>query len=117
MRVAVNLAGVATGTWSESDVRSMWRQAARYEPSMSDDRRETLLDGWRRLGRWATVFFGVYIVIWGFVYGATAMSAVGLPLNALFGGLDVKYWAMIAGVHSTVWIFAIRAALTRRARS
>jgi len=58
----------------------------------------TLLDGWRRLGRWATVFFGVYIVIWGFVYGATAMSAVGLPLNALFGGLDVRYWAMIAGV-------------------
>ncbi|WP_433275640.1 Nramp family divalent metal transporter [Pseudonocardia xinjiangensis] len=58
----------------------------------------TLLDGWRRLGYWATVFFGVYIVIWGFVYGATAMSAVGLPLNALFGGLSVRYWAMIAGV-------------------
>jgi Mn2+/Fe2+ NRAMP family transporter len=66
----------------------------------------TLLDGWRRLGRWATVFFGVYIVIWGFVYGATAMSAVGLPLNALFGGLDVKYWAMIAGVVglALVWV-------------
>jgi Mn2+/Fe2+ NRAMP family transporter len=58
----------------------------------------TLLDGWRRLGYWATVFFGAYIVIWGFVYGATAMSAVGLPLNALFGGLPVRYWAMIAGV-------------------
>ena len=58
----------------------------------------TLLDGWRRLGRWATVFFGVYIVIWGAVYGATAMSAVGLPLNALFPVLDVRYWAMIAGV-------------------
>ncbi|HEX2132841.1 MAG TPA: Nramp family divalent metal transporter, partial [Actinophytocola sp.] len=57
----------------------------------------TLLDGWRRLGYWATGLFGVYIVIWGFVYGATAMSAVGLPLNALFGGLDVRYWAMIAG--------------------
>ncbi|MHA6629486.1 Nramp family divalent metal transporter [Pseudonocardia sichuanensis] len=66
----------------------------------------TLLDGWRRLGRWATVFFGVYIVIWGFVYGATAMSAVGLPLNALFGGLDVRYWAMIAGVVglALVWV-------------
>ena len=58
----------------------------------------TLLDGWRRLGYWATVFFGGYIAIWGFVYGATAMSAVGLPLNALFGGLPVRYWAMIAGV-------------------
>ena len=66
----------------------------------------TLLDGWRRLGYWATGFFGVYIVIWGFVYGATAMSAVGLPLNALFGGLDVKYWAMIAGVVglTLVWL-------------
>jgi Mn2+ and Fe2+ transporters of the NRAMP family len=58
----------------------------------------TLLDGWRRLGYWATVFFGIYIVVWGFVYGATAMSAVGLPLGALFGGLSVRYWAMIAGV-------------------
>jgi glycerol kinase len=45
---AAYLAGVATGTWSESDVRSMWRQAARYEPSMSEDRRETLLDGWKK---------------------------------------------------------------------
>ena len=68
----------------------------------------TLLDGWRRLGRWATVFFGVYIVIWGFVYGATAMSAVGLPLNALFGGLDVKYWAMIAGVVGLALVWAQR---------
>jgi Mn2+/Fe2+ NRAMP family transporter len=66
----------------------------------------TLLDGWRRLGYWATVFFGGYIVIWGFVYGATAMSAVGLPLNALFGGLSVRYWAMIAGVVglALVWL-------------
>jgi glycerol kinase len=45
---AAYLAGVATGTWSEEDVRSMWRQAARYEPSMSADRRESLLAGWRR---------------------------------------------------------------------
>jgi glycerol kinase len=45
---AAYLAGVATGTWSESDVREMWRQAARYEPSMSEDQRESLLEGWRR---------------------------------------------------------------------
>jgi glycerol kinase len=45
---AAYLAGVATGTWSEADVRSMWRQAARYEPSMSADEREALLTGWRR---------------------------------------------------------------------
>ncbi len=68
----------------------------------------TLMDGWRRLGRWATTFFGVYIVVWGFVYGATAMSAVGLPLNALFGGLPVRYWAMIAGVLGLALVWAQR---------
>jgi Mn2+/Fe2+ NRAMP family transporter len=71
----------------------------------------TLLDGWRRLGYWATVFFGIYIVLWGFVYGATAMSAVGLPLNALFGGLSVRYWAMIAGVLGLVLVWVQRYAV------
>ena len=32
---AAYLAGVATGTWSEADVRAMWREAARYEPAMA----------------------------------------------------------------------------------
>jgi glycerol kinase len=43
---AAYLAGVATGLWSESDVRSMWREAARYEPDMSEDERERLLSEW-----------------------------------------------------------------------
>jgi glycerol kinase len=45
---AAYLAGVATGTWTEAEVRSMWREAARYEPSMSGDERDTLLAGWAR---------------------------------------------------------------------
>jgi glycerol kinase len=45
---AAYLAGVAVGLWSEEDTRAMWREAVRYEPSMSADERETLLDGWRR---------------------------------------------------------------------
>jgi len=45
---AAYLAGVATGTWSEADVRSMWRPAARYEPSMSADDWESLVSGRRR---------------------------------------------------------------------
>ena len=43
---AAYLAGVAVGQWSEDDVRGMWREAARYEPNMSDDQRETLLAEW-----------------------------------------------------------------------
>jgi glycerol kinase len=45
---AAYLAGVATGAWSEADVRSMWAEAARYEPGMGDDQRQELMEGWRR---------------------------------------------------------------------
>ena len=45
---AAYLAGVATGTWSESDIPGMWAEAARYEPQMGDDQREELMDGWRQ---------------------------------------------------------------------
>ncbi|GAB2466787.1 Nramp family divalent metal transporter [Promicromonospora xylanilytica] len=58
----------------------------------------TIFDGWKSLGLWAVVYFGIYVVIWGFSYGAAAMSGVGLALNGLFPGVDVRYWAMLAGV-------------------
>ncbi len=43
---AAFLAGVATGVWSEDDVRAMWREGARYEPRMADSKRQSLVDGW-----------------------------------------------------------------------
>jgi glycerol kinase len=45
---AAYLAGVATGTWSEADVRAMWREAARYEPAMPEGERAELLADWHR---------------------------------------------------------------------
>ena len=45
---AAYLAGVATGTWTEADVRAMWREAARYEPAMGESERDQLLRGWGR---------------------------------------------------------------------
>jgi glycerol kinase len=45
---AAYLAGVGTGLWSEADTRSMWREAARYEPTMSEDERQALHSGWLR---------------------------------------------------------------------
>ncbi|WP_019812719.1 Nramp family divalent metal transporter [Saccharomonospora saliphila] len=58
----------------------------------------TLLSGWRTLGRWVLIYFGAYAVVWGFVYGATAMSASGLPLNALVPAVPVRYWAIVCGL-------------------
>jgi glycerol kinase len=44
---AAYLAGVATGAWSEGDVKQMWREARRFEPAMGQDQRDALLAGWR----------------------------------------------------------------------
>src|SRR5262245_13817143 len=51
------LAGIATGLWTASQVREMWREGARYEPRMSQARRDELLGRWReavaRSGDWS----------------------------------------------------------------
>jgi glycerol kinase len=43
---AAYLAGIATGLWSADQVREMWREAARYEPTMGEGEREELLGRW-----------------------------------------------------------------------
>jgi len=59
----------------------------------------TIFEGWRALGPWTTVYFAVYVVVWGFVYGATAMSSSALPIVSLFpDGPGLKTWAVITGV-------------------
>ncbi len=45
---AACLAGIATERWSAEQVAAMWREAARYEPRMGDDERESLLAEWHR---------------------------------------------------------------------
>jgi glycerol kinase len=45
---AAFLAGIGAGLWTVADVRSIWREAARYEPRMQEDERERLLHEWRR---------------------------------------------------------------------
>ncbi|WJV46488.1 Nramp family divalent metal transporter [Streptomyces flavofungini] len=66
----------------------------------------TLFDGWTSLGRWTTWFFVVYVVIWGFVYGAAAMSSSGLPLQALFPDvMELKWWAILTGLVGLVFVW------------
>nr|WSZ98118.1 Nramp family divalent metal transporter [Streptomyces sp. NBC_00857] len=66
----------------------------------------TLFDGWRSLGRWTTGYFAVYVVVWGFVYGATAMSSSALPIVALFpDGPGLKTWAVITGLIGLVFVW------------
>ncbi|MFI9780930.1 Nramp family divalent metal transporter [Streptomyces sp. NPDC051956] len=70
----------------------------------------TLFDGWASLGRWTTYFFVVYVVIWGFVYGAAAMSSSALPLQALFPDVfpadwSIKPWAILCGLIGLAFVW------------
>ncbi|MGW2562450.1 Nramp family divalent metal transporter [Streptomyces sp. NPDC001514] len=72
----------------------------------------TLFDGWRSLGPWTTVYFAVYVVVWGFVYGAAAMSSSALPLAALFPDLmNLKWWAVLCGLVGLVFVWFNRYAV------
>lgn len=72
----------------------------------------TLFDGWRSLGAWTTVYFAVYVVIWGFLYGATAMSSSALPIVALFpDGPGLKFWAIATGLTGLVFVWFNRYAV------
>ena len=72
----------------------------------------TLFEGWRTLGQWTTVYFAVYVVLWGFVYGATAMSSSALPIVALFpDGPGLKTWAIITGLVGLVFVWFNRYAV------
>jgi glycerol kinase len=45
---AAYLAGVGVGLWTIDQVSRQWREKHRYEPSMSDDHRQSLLADWHR---------------------------------------------------------------------
>ncbi len=74
--------------------------AARYHLATGT----TIFDGWRSLGAWTSWYFGPYILIWGFLYGATAMSATALPLAALFPILPLTGWAIIVGLTAFAFV-------------
>jgi Mn2+/Fe2+ NRAMP family transporter len=64
----------------------------------------TMLEGWRSLGKWTSWYFGIYILIWGFVYGATAMSATALPLAVFFPSVPLWVFAVLIGLSCAVFV-------------
>ncbi len=71
----------------------------------------TMFEGWRSLGAWTSWYFGPYIIIWGFVYGATAMSSSALPLAAAFPSVSLTTWAIIMGLLGFIMVWFGRYAL------
>ena len=71
----------------------------------------TILAGWRSLGRWTGWLFGLYALVWGFIYGATAMSATALPLAAMMPGLRFEAWAILSGLAGFAFVWFNRYAV------
>ncbi len=65
----------------------------------------TIFAGWRSLGAWTSVYFLIYVVVWGFVYGATAMTSSALPLAALFPVLPLEAWAILSGLVGLAFVW------------
>lgn len=67
---------------------------------------KTILEGWHLMGPWATGYFGVYTVIWGFVYGAAGTSSCALAMAALFPQLSLTTWAVIHGLAAFLLVWS-----------
>ena len=65
----------------------------------------TIFEGWRSLGVWTSIYFVPYIMIWGFVYGASAMSSTALPLAALFPSIPLSVFAVASGLLGLVMVW------------
>lgn len=62
---------------------------------------QTILQGWRLLGRWVSGYYVVYVVLFGLIYGAAVTSVCGLFVSAMFPGLPIPIWAW-AIIHAFV---------------
>ncbi|UWE04150.1 Nramp family divalent metal transporter [Laceyella sacchari] len=75
---------------------------------------QTLLQGWRTLGRWTLVYFGAYLMIWGFIYGAAGPTSTALAATAMFPQLSFNTWAIVHSLLAFVLIFLGRYQLFER---
>ncbi len=74
----------------------------------------TIFEGWSTLGKWTSWYFGPYIVIWGFVYGAAAMAGTGLALTSLMPFLGVPAWGILSGLLGLALVWSGRYDLFER---
>lgn len=66
---------------------------------------QTILQGWRSLGHWALIYFGIYIVIWGFIYGAAGSSSAALAATAIFPQIPLKGWAILHAIICLIFVW------------
>jgi len=66
---------------------------------------KTFLQGWHSLGWWATGYFGIYVVLFGLIYGAAAPAVCGLVINAMFPSVPIGLGAVATAVVGFVLVW------------
>lgn len=66
---------------------------------------QTILQGWKTMGLWTLIYFGIYIVIWGFIYGAAGTSSAALAATAIFPQLPLHIWAVIHALITLLFVW------------
>lgn len=74
----------------------------------------TILEGWQKLGSWATNYFGAYVIVWGLVYGATAASTSGMAMHALLPIMPLWVWAILHAIAGFLLVWTDRYVLFER---
>lgn len=66
----------------------------------------TLLEGWdTHLGKWVSLSFIAYLILWSFIVAGALMSACGLAAHALFPQLSVSAWGAIHSIVALALVF------------
>ncbi|WP_245799164.1 Nramp family divalent metal transporter [Virgibacillus siamensis] len=59
---------------------------------------QTILQGWRFLGRWVSGYYVLYVVLFGLIYGSAVTSACALFMSAMFPVLPIWGWAIVHAI-------------------
>ncbi|ASN04142.1 Nramp family divalent metal transporter [Virgibacillus necropolis] len=71
---------------------------------------QTIIEGWRSLGKWTMGYFFVYVSLFGLIYGAAIATACGLMMYTMFPIMPVWAWAILHSVlgFTLIWFSRYR---------
>ncbi|RMF58797.1 MAG: divalent metal cation transporter, partial [Calditrichaeota bacterium] len=73
---------------------------------------KTLLEGWSHyFGRWVSIYFLIYLLLWSFIVAGALIAACGLAAHAIFPEFSVSVWGIIHSLLAVLLILIGRYAL------
>lgn len=66
---------------------------------------QTLLEGWAdKLGRWVSIVFAGYLLIWSFIVAGALIAACGLAANSVFPQISLATWGILHSILAVVLV-------------